>query len=141
MELDDVKRSGFVVNIEDVQGARVRGENERVLKVLMSPEVGNYEEGTILTSHIESGKHTGEHTHESNEIMYVVEGEGKSVCGGKAEGIREGSVIFAPAGVKHDLINSGNDLLMLFCVYIPSIKPTGKFLEATENMKEKFAEM
>lgn len=141
MKKEDVKKHGLVIDDDEVEGAEVPGDHNRILKVLMSPEVGNYDEGTILLSDIQPGKSTGMHTHDADEIMYVASGYGYNECGGKKNEIEEGSTIFAPADVEHDIVNESDEVLRLFCVYIPSIEPAGKFLEATENMKGKFEEM
>lgn len=83
MKKEDVERCGLVVDDDEVEGAEVLGDHNRILKVLMSPEVGNYEEATILISDIQPGKSTGMHTHDSDEIMYVASGHGYNECGGK----------------------------------------------------------
>ncbi|MGQ9631850.1 MAG: hypothetical protein ACUVXI_16300 [bacterium] len=51
----------MVINIPEVPGAKVPKPNERALKVLMSPEIGNSEDATILVSIISPGSTTGSH--------------------------------------------------------------------------------
>lgn len=141
MKKEEVENHGLVVDDDEIEGAEVAGDHNRILKVLLSPEVGNYEKATILISDIQPGKSTGMHTHEGDEIMYVASGHGYNECGGVKNDIKKGSTIFAPAKVEHDIVNESDEVLRLFCIYIPPIEPTGKFLEATENMKEKFERM
>ncbi|MFW6176496.1 MAG: cupin domain-containing protein [Thermoplasmatota archaeon] len=141
MNKKNIGKFGFTISDNEVLGAEVEGEHNRLLKVFLSPEVGNYEDATVLISDIQPGKSTGMHTHESNEIMFVAEGQGYKVCGGKKHFINKGSIMLAPKNVDHNIVNEGNDIMRLFCVYIPPIDTSGKFEEATKNMKEKFERM
>ena len=141
MKKEDVRKHGFVISDDEVDGAEVPGDHNRILKVLLSPEVGNYDDATILISDIQPGKNTGMHTHNADEIMYVASGYGHNECGGVKTEVKEGSTVFAPADVEHDIVNESDEVLRLFCIFKPSIEPTGKFLEATKKMKEKFEKM
>lgn len=98
--------------------------NTRFLKIIMSPEVNSYDKATVLFSHIPPGSTTGMHTHETDEIMYVV-GRGEAQVGEETVPLETDSVIFAPGGVEHECRNtSGTETLKLFCVYIPPLKPS-----------------
>jgi len=132
----EVLDSGLVLNVENVPGSKVPGENERILKVLMSPHAGNYEKATVLISDISPRKSTGMHTHDSDEIMYVAAGEGTTECGGNVSKIKVGALIFAPKKIEHTVNNTGDKKLRLVCFYIPPIEPKGYFEEATQKTKE-----
>jgi len=110
--------------------------NARFLKIIMSPEVNNYEEATILFSHIPPGSSTGMHTHTSDEIMYVI-GRGESQVGDEVIKLETDSVIYAPKGVQHECRNtSETETLKLFCVYIPPLKPSPLLERLIEKTKE-----
>ena len=53
--------------MEKLPGSRVPGVNERLLKVVMSPQVGNYDKGTVLISDISPAKGTGMHRHDVDD--------------------------------------------------------------------------
>ena len=127
---------GFVVDSMSIPGVKVPAPNERVLKIVMSPELGNHKEITLLLSIINPHSKTGLHTHDSDEIMYVATGEGESTMDGKTEKIRPNTIIFAPKSVQHEIRSTSDESLKLVCLYIPSLKPTGYFLEAISAAKK-----
>jgi len=124
-----------VINGMKVPGFKVPPPHERVLKVILSPEIGNVDNLTFLFSLINPGNSTGLHTHESDEVMYIAEGKGVSIIGDEEEEIEEDSVIFAPKLVKHEVKNTGNSVLKLICFYHPPLKPSGYFEEAINKAK------
>jgi len=128
--------SGFVVDSMSIPGVKVPVPNERVLKIVMSPELGNHKEITLLLSVISPHSKTGLHTHDSDEIMYVATGEGESTIDGKTEKIRPNTVIFAPKSVQHEIRSTSDESLKLVCLYIPPLKPAGYFLEAISAAKK-----
>jgi len=125
-----VKMPGFAIDSMNIPGVKVPAPNERVLKIVMSPELGNHKDITLLLSIISPHSKTGLHTHDSDEIMYVATGEGESTMDGKTEKIRLNSVIFAPKSVQHEVKSTSDETLKLVCLYIPPLKPTGYFLDA-----------
>ena len=111
--------------------------NARYLKIIMSPEVNDYKDATILFSHIPPGSTTGMHTHPtSDEIMYIV-GRGEAISGGKTTKIETDSVIYAPMDIEHECRNtSETDTLKLFCVYVPPLKPSPLLEELIDKTKK-----
>lgn len=131
-----------VINSKNVPGVKVPAPFSRELKVVLDPQVGNYDKATILLSYIEPKSSTGLHKHSSDEIMYVVEGKGEAVEVkdgiGKVELVTEGCVIYAPSNIEHEIKNSGDGKLVLFCVYIPGLKASGYLEMAIEAAKKYF---
>jgi mannose-6-phosphate isomerase-like protein (cupin superfamily) len=129
----------MVIKIKDVPGVKVPAPNNRVLKTLMSPELGNCDDHTVLMSLIEPDSSTGLHTHEADEYMYVVTGYGEAVTVKDGEEITEeiepGCLIFAAEGDEHSVRNLSHETLKLFCVYSPAIEPKGKFKESIDIQK------
>jgi mannose-6-phosphate isomerase-like protein (cupin superfamily) len=121
-----------------VLGVKVPAPNERILKVLLSPELGSTDKFTLLLSIISPGNTTGLHTHDVDEIMYVATGRGECIVGEEKGEFKEDTVLFAPKLVKHEVKNVGDETLKLVCFYIPPVKPTGYFAEATNKAKEYF---
>lgn len=138
MKKEEIEKFGLVVDVEKLPGEKVLGENERLLKVAMSPQVGNYDKATVLTSDISPRKGTGMHTHDVDEIMYVVSGEGIATCGGKENTFGRGTIIFSPKGVEHAVTSTSDEKLRLVCSFIPPMEPSGAFKEATEKTRRFF---
>jgi mannose-6-phosphate isomerase-like protein (cupin superfamily) len=131
-----MKMAKFVYDGWDFPSVKAGPPNERFLKMIMSPEIGNYQGASFLFSHIPPGSSTGTHTHTSDEIMYVI-GRGESRVGDEVSKLETDSVIFAPKGVEHYCQNtSATETLKLFCVYIPSLKPSPLIDELHDKTRE-----
>lgn len=121
----------------DVPGVKVPQPNERVLKVLMSPQVTDTRNLTLLVSSISPHSSTGRHTHDVDEFMYIVTGRGEGYCGEEKVDIQSDVLFYAPSKVEHEVRNTGDETLKLFCIFSPPMKPQGFFEEATKLANEK----
>jgi mannose-6-phosphate isomerase-like protein (cupin superfamily) len=97
---------------------------ERYVKLIMSPETTGYPHCSLFFSFLLPGMTTSSHVHEeADEIMFVV-GRGKAIIDGQEFDLQDGSVIFSPRGSEHEVQNTSDyELLKLFCVFIPPIRP------------------
>lgn len=111
----------LVVNEVEVEG--VRRIPPRVSKLLLH-------EGSCGTKNISLGVNVTEvgskipaHTHqEQEEVMYVVSGNGVFIINDTQEyPVSAGSALYAPPGVKHELVNRGNEPLKIVWVYSPPL--------------------
>lgn len=125
----------MIKRVFNVPGVKAPQPNERILKVLMSPELGNAKDLTILVSIIPPGSTTGLHIHDGDEYMYVASGRGESIENGQAFAIEPDSLIFAAGGEEHGIVNTGVESLKLFCIFCPALKPAGCFQEAIDAAK------
>ncbi|MGE5278484.1 MAG: cupin domain-containing protein [Acidobacteriota bacterium] len=77
--------------------------------------------GQLVVMNIPPGEDIGTEVHPStDQIFFVVEGEGKAVLDGKASEIEENDVLFVPAGAEHNLINTEkHEELKLVTIYAP----------------------
>ncbi len=126
----------MIVKVWEVPGYKVPPPNERLLKILMSPELGNTDKATVLVSMIPPGGTTGLHTHEVDEFMYVASGRGTQTIEGKQLPVEPDTLIFAPADVPHEIKNTGDDMIKLVCFYVPPLKPSPTFQKAIEAAKK-----
>lgn len=61
------------------------------------------------------------HRHSKADNVYIVMGGvGELVADGKAYEVREGQIIFIPAGVPHSLSNPGDEPFRIFEIYAPA---------------------
>jgi len=132
-----------VINAKEITGYLVPKPAERELKVVLTPQLGNYDKATILLSLIPPKSSTGLHQHDSDEIMYVVNGEGEAVeiVEGKKiiAKVKPGYVIQTTPGVQHEIKNTGSITLELFCVFIPPLPTAGIIAEAINKAKEYYS--
>ena len=90
--------SKWVYNGWEFPSVKVDPPNERFLKLIASPETTNYQNASVLFSHIPPGGTTGMHVHaDSDEIMYFV-GRGEGIIDGDTIQLETDSVMVAPNG-------------------------------------------
>lgn len=65
------------------------------------------------------GEEIGEEVHDVSQFLRVEKGMGKAILNGISHDIADGSVIVVPAGVTHNIINSGSDAMKLYTLYTP----------------------
>ena len=63
------------------------------------------------TSRWQPGKRLGRHTDSSEEVIYIVEGEGEVTVGDERAAVSTGTLAVAPALVPHDVRNTGSSPL------------------------------
>lgn len=84
----------------------------------MSAKMYMDNEGKIIPCSIHVGGSIGTHGHEtSDDINYILAGNGKAICDGKEEILVPGTCHICKKGSEHSIINTGNeDLIMLTVV-------------------------
>jgi mannose-6-phosphate isomerase-like protein (cupin superfamily) len=81
----------------------------------------------------------GMETHSDvDQILIFVAGSGEAIVAGKSWKLKQGDVVFVPAGTEHDFKNIGSDDLKLYTIYSPPEHPDGTIHKTKEQaMKEK----
>lgn len=95
-------------------------KNKNFRKVLSTNE-----HSQVVLMSIEPGDDIGEETHDVDQILVFVEGEGQSVLDGKRSQVKPGSMVQVPAGTKHNFINKGDAPLKLYTIYAPPEEEDG----------------
>lgn len=91
-----------------------------VLKWMSTPDVTGGERFSAGVVKLEPGKGHERHTHpNSDEILYVVRGEGEQEVADETQDIAAGDMVHIPEGVEHGTINTGWEPLTLLAVYAP----------------------
>ncbi|MEF8937732.1 cupin domain-containing protein [Halobacteriaceae archaeon SHR40] len=91
-----------------------------VLKWLGTPEVTGGDRFSAGVVKLEPGKGHERHTHpDSDEILYVLRGEGEQEVADETREITAGEMVFVPEGVEHGTVNTGWEPLLLLAVYAP----------------------
>lgn len=93
-------------NNREVYGKQltVNAENDRLSANLVTVKAG----GEIMP-----------HTHEMLEVFYIIEGEGSALVNGERQKAEAGTIIIAPPGSEHGLINTGEKDILMYCVFSP----------------------
>lgn len=91
-----------------------------VLKWLSTPSITGGERFSAGVVKLEPGKGHERHTHpDSDEILYVIRGEGEQEVADQNRDIETGEMVYIPAGVEHGTVNTSWEPLLLLAVYSP----------------------
>lgn len=65
------------------------------------------------------GEEIGTESHDGDQLLYAVKGEGVAVINGVQEPFEKGTMLCVPAGAEHNVINTGDEPFKLFTIYAP----------------------
>lgn len=107
---------GFVTNIE-----KDTLENNNFRKVLYTGK--NMQ---LVVMNLEVGEEIGLETHpEHDQFIRIDEGSAKAILNGEESEMSDGSCVVIPAGVEHNIVNTGEGKLKLYTIYSPPEHPDG----------------
>lgn len=109
-----------VIKAWEETGVKIPSPYSRTIKVLMAPDRSNVEELTFSFALIDPGGQTDYHTHDRPELIYIVSGQGVSTCEGESIEVKEDVVLWVRAGERHQMKNTGTDVLKLATVFVPA---------------------
>lgn len=99
----------YLTNIE-----KVSKENENFREVLYTDKICQL----VLMSLVPK-EEIGEEVHDVDQFLRIEQGSGVAILDDITHEISQGSVLIVPAGVKHNLINTGADSMKLYTLYMP----------------------
>ncbi len=106
-----IKSQPFCDDIE-----RLTLENDNFRKVIYT---GNHSQVVLMT--LKVGEEIGVETHPNNDQFFRIEsGIGRAVISGKDYMLKDGTAVSVPAGVEHNIINTGDAPLKLYTIYSPA---------------------
>jgi len=100
---------GYVTNIE-----KLSLENENFRKVLYTDKNSQLVLMSLLPE-----EEIGEEVHDVDQFLRVEKGTGIAILSGIPYDLADGSAIIVPAYTKHNIINTGSDLMKLYTIYMP----------------------
>jgi mannose-6-phosphate isomerase-like protein (cupin superfamily) len=100
---------GYVVNIK-----KAAKDNDFFRKVLFTGT-----KSQLVLMSLRPGEEIGSEIHKVDQVLYVVDGEGKVVLDGVEKEFEKGEIVFVPAGVRHNVINTDDEPMSLFTIYAP----------------------
>lgn len=103
-------KKGYVDNIE-----RVTLDNAHFRKVLYT---GHNLQLVVMT--LQPGDEIGEEVHDDVDQFFRIEaGSGTVIIDGVSHIVSDDDAIIVPQGARHNVINTGEDLLHLYTIYSP----------------------
>lgn len=100
---------GYVTNIE-----KLSLKNENFRQVLYTDK-----NSQLVLMSLLIGEEIGEEIHDVDQFLRVEKGIGKAILSDVSHDITDGSVVVVPAGVKHNIINTGSESMKLYTLYMP----------------------
>lgn len=108
----------IVVSIDDIEGYQLGDRKTgtfRIIKDVLQSRNLRVHLGTFPV-----GQASSRHVHPySEEICYIIRGQGKVTIGREIKQYCSNALIFIPPGVHHQYSNIGKDELVLIAVYSP----------------------
>ena len=100
---------GYVTNIE--KETRGNTDYRRVLYTAKNSQ--------LVLMNLQPGEEIGEEVHELDQFIRIETGQAKAVLDGVEHILEDDYAIVIPAGMKHNVINTGDSELKLYSIYSP----------------------
>lgn len=98
-------------------------------------ETGNYTQIVIMS--IPPQGEIGEETHtDTDQVLYVVEGQGKTILNDEEKDFNKDDIILVNAGTKHNFVNTGQNDLKIITTYSPPHHPPGTIHKTKEEAQK-----
>jgi mannose-6-phosphate isomerase-like protein (cupin superfamily) len=101
--------NGFV---QDIEALAIK--NEYFRQVLYTAKYCQ-----LVVMALKPAEEIGAEVHKLDQFFRVEEGSGEAVLDGVRSAIRTGFAVIVPAGIKHNIINTGSVPLKLYTLYSP----------------------
>lgn len=121
---------GFFDNLE-----KITTENNNYRKVIYT---GRHSQLVLMA--LQSKEEIGEEIHIDNDQFFRFEsGNGKVIIDGNEYDVSDGDSVIVPAGAKHNIINTGSEILRLYTIYSPAHHKDGTIHRTkAEEVEEEF---
>lgn len=107
----------MLIDFNEIKEIIVPGMNDGT--GMMSAKLHIDEGGKVIPCRIYVGGSIGLHKHEtSDDINYVLSGNGKAICDGVEEELTAGCCHICKQGSEHSIINTGDDDLVMLTVVV-----------------------
>ena len=110
-----------IVKAWEEPGVKIPAPYSRTIKVFLAPDKHDVEDLTFTFALIDPGGMTDYHTHDRPELIFVVSGIGESLCEGSTYDLQPDVILWVRAGEKHQVKNTGSEVLKLATVFVPAI--------------------
>ncbi len=96
--------------------------------LLLSKLNSHSDKFTVALAEVEPKGYQYMHSHEAEQISYILEGSGIMTVGEEDREVKTGDCIFVPSNKKHGIKNSGNKILR----YLSMVSPAYTLTECEE---------
>ncbi len=117
---------GYIGDIE-----KETEENDNFRKVIYTAK-----NSQLVVMSIQPGDEIGEEVHDLDQFIRIEDGKGKAVLNDIEHEIEDDYALVIPAGVKHNVLNTGDKPLKLYSIYSPPEHRDGVVHETREKAME-----
>ena len=71
----------------------------------------------LVLMNLKPGEEIGEEVHGGDQFFRFESGAGQVVLNGAEQAVRDGNAVVVPAGLKHNVVNTGSEPLKLYTIY------------------------
>jgi quercetin dioxygenase-like cupin family protein len=109
-----------VVNIRDVKGTQP--DAVRMSWLLVSEKTVDAQNLSMGINETYPGGMVPEHKHDTEEeVNFILAGRGKFVAEGKEFALEPGVCVYIPAGIPHQIINNGDEVIRFMWIFAPQL--------------------
>lgn len=109
-----------VINIKDVEG--IYRDPPRTSWILVSEQTVGAKNLAMGVNETHVGGMVPEHVHEAEEeVMFFLSGKGKFITGDGEVDLEPGVCIYNPPGIRHSIVNTGDEVLKFVWIYSPQL--------------------
>jgi mannose-6-phosphate isomerase-like protein (cupin superfamily) len=90
----------------------------------------------LVLMSIEPGDEIGEEVHTLDQFIRIEEGKGRVIMDGTSHELCDDHAVIIPAGMRHNVVNTGENPLKLYTVYAPPEHKDGIVVPAKADEKE-----
>jgi gentisate 1,2-dioxygenase len=90
-----------------------------MIRVLFSPRLGNSKHIVAGMSAVPAGLATPVHSHEAEELAFILEGSGTILIGEERIPVSEGDLVLTASGLLHQTIADEAGALVVLWIYAP----------------------
>lgn len=110
------------MNFHDIEEQSKQNQNFR--KVLYTGE-----KSQLVLMSVLPGQEIGEEVHHGiDQIIVITDGHAKTIVNDQEDFVEEDDVIFVPAEIRHNVINTGDEALKLYTIYAPPAHGDGEIV-------------
>ena len=125
----------IVIHANEVKSYWSPPPHQRELKVLLSPKIhGTSKLIGMGMVNILPGESGNSHCHQKEqETWYIISGNGKLKIGKEEIQLEPDMVVVAPAGIEHQILNTGDEILKALFIFNPAGPEEPIELNSVEN--------
>lgn len=98
-------------------------------------ETGKHTQVVIMS--IPAGGEIGDEVHSgTDQVLYLVEGEGKVILNGEEKAYKSGDIVLVHDGIRHNFKNTGSIDLKIITIYSPPHHPAGTIHKTKEEAEK-----